>query len=123
MHRRRVIRQEDISSVNLHDISTDIENTYLGGNGNLISYNGWASSDFIPVTTGQYIYISIAGESLHSSFNFMYDENKTMIGNFNTIAKKNISSTVIYIPEKVKYIRFSNDVPTMEKFELYRLEE
>ena len=41
-----------ISGINLHNVETDIPNTYLLGD-RVIAYNGWTATDFIPVEAGK----------------------------------------------------------------------
>ena len=45
-----------ISGINLHNVETDILNTYLMG-ATIKAYNGWKTTDFIPVEDGKFYLI------------------------------------------------------------------
>ena len=63
-----------ISGVNLHNKETDIPNTYLS-NGKITSYNGWTSTDFIPVEDGKF-YIAYSTSEINPQYCNKFNANK-----------------------------------------------
>lgn len=83
---------------NLHDRSTDFQNTYINSaNGEPINYNGWVSTDFIELN-GQ---ISVAAPIKDWQYCAVYDENKKFIRNLTNGLNSALTSNA-------KYIRFSD---------------
>lgn len=94
---------------NLHDSSTDFQNTYISStNGALINYNGWVSTDFIELN-GQVSVVSILKDFQYCA---VYDENKKFIRNL----QNGINSA---LTSNVKYIRFSGLRQNMQNLYVY----
>lgn len=94
---------------NLHDSSTDFQNTYINpSNGELINYNGWISTDFIELN-GQ---VSVAVLIKDWQYCAVYDENKNFIRNLSNSLNGSLTSNA-------KYIRFSGVRATIQKLYVY----
>lgn len=99
-------------SKNVHDISTDIANTYLES-GKLISYNGWSSTDYIPVPDGA---VTVATNIILSTYAYCnsFDSEKKYIG---------IVTREYTIPENVKYIRYSDVTTKINSLKVWMVKE
>ena len=101
---------EDIVTLeNLHDSSTDFQNTYINpSNGELINYNGWDSTDYIEIA-GQ-----VAANFLSKDWQYsaVYDENKKFIRNLQSGLNGALTSNA-------KYIRFSGIRVNIQKLCVY----
>lgn len=94
---------------NLHDSSTDFQNTYINpANGTLINYNGWDSTDFIELN-GQ---VSVASLIREWQYCAVYDENKEFIRNLTNGLNSALTSNA-------KYIRFSGPRKDMQNLYVY----
>lgn len=94
---------------NLHDSSTDFQNTYIDSStGELINYNGWYSTDFIELN-GQ---VSVTSSIKEWQYCAVYDENKEFIRNLANGINRALTSNV-------KYIRFSGSRPNMQNLYVY----
>lgn len=94
---------------NLHDSSTDFQNTYISStDGALINYNGWVSTDFIELN-GQVSVVSLLKDLQYCA---VYDENKKFIRNL----QDGINSA---LTSNVKYIRFSGLRQNMQNLCVY----
>lgn len=94
---------------NLHDSSTDFQNTYINSaNGTLINYNGWDSTDFIEIK-GQ---IAVTSPITEWQYCAVYDENKEFIRNLTNGLNSALTSNA-------KYIRFSGARPNMRNLYVY----
>lgn len=94
---------------NLHDRSTDVQNTYINASdGEIVNYNGWDSTDYIEIA-GQ-----VAANFLSKEWQFcaVYDENKNFIRNL----QSGLNSA---LTPDVKYIRFSGPRVNMQKLCVY----
>ena len=105
---------------NIFDKSTITDNSYINENGDIISYNGWFSSDFIRVHKGEkyYIYNEKHREPFAGLYSYYYDVNK------NKIERLNLGDTeFIGIKEFVSkydgYIRISGITRHIEKGKFY----
>ena len=85
---------------------TLIANTYINGQGNAVSYNGWSATDFIEISDNTNEYIYRLGIIDKASYNAWYDSNKTFISFF---AANNIDT----IPANAKYVRYSGENANM----------
>ena len=98
-----------ITTENLHDSSTDIQNTYINSfNGELKTYNGWDSTDFIELN-GQ---IYAVFQNSDWQYCAVYDENKNFIRNLSNGLNSALTSNA-------KYIRFSGVRATIQKLYVY----
>lgn len=94
---------------NLHDSSTDFQNTYINpSNGELINYNGWVSTDFIELN-GQVSVVFLIKEWQYCA---VYDENKKFIRNLTNGLNSALTSNA-------KYIRFSGARSNMQNLYVY----
>jgi hypothetical protein len=94
---------------NLHDSSTDFQNTYINSaDGKLINYNGWDSTDFIEIK-GQ---IAVNVPIKEWQYCAVYDENKNFIRTLTDGLNSSLTSNV-------KYIRFSGSRASMRKLYIY----
>lgn len=94
---------------NLHDSSTDIQNTYINSaDGEPINYKGWDATDFIELN-GQ---VSVASLIKEWQYCAVYDENKKFIRNLTNGLNSSLTSNA-------KYIRFSGLRQNMEKLCVY----
>ena len=79
------------------------ENVYVNENtGDLVSFNGWTSTDYIDVSQGYAL-----SESVDSRYTAFYDEQKNRIGNAATDTGANVSIAFIMPKAEVKFMRIS----------------
>ena len=107
-----------ISGINLHNTETDIPNTYLSGDA-VMEYNGWTTTDFIPVEEGKFYLIYSTREinsQYCSRFNEGKDRAKSLI--FSTCLNKNIPAI---ISGHDGYFRFSGANSQIGALEFYEV--
>lgn len=98
-----------ITTENLHDSSTDIQNVYINSaDGKLKDYKGWNTTDFIELN-GQ---ISVVFQSSDWQYCAIYDENKNFIRNLSNGLNSSLTSNA-------KYIRFSGVRAIIQKLYVY----
>lgn len=81
------------------------ENSYIDTNtGDLVSYAGWTSTDYIDVSQGYAL-----SEIVDSTYTAFYDEQKNWIGKATTSASDATNASIIFImpKAKVKFMRIS----------------
>ena len=107
-----------ISGINLHNTETDIPNTYLSG-GAVIEYNGWTTTDFIPVEAGKY-YLIYSTSELNSRYcsRFNADKEGARSLQFMTCLNKNIPTIV---SGHDGYFRFSGTNYQINPLEVYEV--
>ena len=121
MSRRRMLNVE-IESENLHDRSTDIADIFImTENGEEKSYAGWAATDKIKVTAGDYIIKRSSDAVLSSTSTYNYAYNAAGGGVSFQYAVGAMVDTVLHIPEGVEYIRLSDITHRLEIVEIYRV--
>lgn len=109
-----------ISGINLHNKKTDIPNTYLDGAA-VIAYNGWKTTDFIPVEEGKfYLVYSSSGfdQKYCSKFDANKENAKALSGTINCTDKKN---KPMFIQGHDGYFRFSGANSQIDAFEFYEV--
>lgn len=84
-----------------------IPDTYIATTGAEVPYNGWSSSDFVPVQNDKIIIVS----RVRSTYNCFYDANKDYISGQNFTV--NEGTTTVTVPENAKYFRLSNTSAAM----------
>ena len=107
-----------ISRINLHNTETDIPNTYMIGD-RIIAYNGWTTTDFIPVEEGKFYFV-YSTSAFDSKYCSKFDANK---GNakalsFSTCLNKNIPTI---INGHDGYFRFSGLDLQISNVEVYEV--
>lgn len=78
-----------IIGINLHNTGTDIPNTYLNV-ATIIAYNGWKTTDFIPVEEGKFYFvysISAIDPKYCSKFDANKENAKVLSGTINCTDK------------------------------------
>ena len=107
-----------ISGINLHNTETDIPNTYLSG-ATVIAYNGWTTTDFIPVEAGKY-YLIYSTRELNSQYcsRFNADKKGARSLPFATCLNKNIPTIV---SGHDGYFRFSGLDGQINDLEVYEV--
>lgn len=81
------------------------ENSYIDTNtGDLVSYPGWTSTDYIDVSQGYAL-----SEIVDATYTAFYDEQKNWIGKATTSASDATNANIIFIMPKaeVKFMRIS----------------
>ena len=111
-----------ISSINLHDTETDIPNTYIQGAA-VNSYNGWTTTDFIPVEDGKFYRAystSIIATNYCSKFNANKGNAVALSARYTTIngTDKNI---LVFMPGHDGYLRFSGTDAQINTLEFYEV--
>ena len=104
-----------ISAQNLHDAATDTDGCYLS-NGVVTSYNGWATTDFIPVTHGA-LY-SLSGVGLDGKWCFFYDANQKMLQPIGSATGTENAYMLVRAPED-GFMRFSGETAAVKKLEVF----
>ena len=108
-----------ISGINLHNKKTDIPNTYLGG-ATVIAYNGWKTTDFIPVEEGKFyfVYSTSAFDSKYcSKFDANKENAKALSGTINCTDK----NKPLFIKGHDGYFRFSGANSQIDALEFYEV--
>ena len=108
-----------ISGINLHNKKTDIPNTYLDGAA-VIAYNGWKTTDFIPVEEGKFyfVYSTSAFDSKYcSKFDANKENAKDLSGTINCTDK----NKPLFIKGHDGYFRFSGANSQIDAFEFYEV--
>lgn len=108
-----------ISGINLHNTETDIPNTYLSGAG-VYEYNGWATTDFIPVEEGKFYFvysISAIDQQYCSKFDANKENAKVLSGTINCTDK----NKPLFIQGHDGYFRFSGANSQIDALEFYEV--
>ena len=107
-----------ISGINLHNVETDIPNTYLERD-TVIAYNGWTATDFIPVEDGKF-YLIYSTTEFDPRYCSEFNANKefTKIPKFTTCTNKNRPSI---ISGHDGYFRFSGPDAQINALEFYEV--
>ena len=108
-----------ISGINLHNAGTDIPNTYLSGT-NVIEFNGWTTTDFIPVEEGKFyfVYSTSAFDSKYcSKFDANKENAKVLSGTINCTDK----NQPLFIKGHDGYFRFSGANAQINALEFYEV--
>ena len=108
-----------ISGINLHNKETDIPNTYLSG-ATVIAYNGWKTTDFIPVEEGKFyfVYSTSAFDSKYcSKFDANKENAKAISGTINFTDK----NKPLFIQGHDGYFRFSGANSQIDALEFYEV--
>ena len=108
-----------ISGINLHDTETDIPNTYLDGSA-VIAYNGWKTTDFIPVENGKFyfIYSPIAISAQYCS---KFDANKDYVRTLSAPINCTRKNQPLFISGHDGYFRFSGNNAQINALEIYEV--
>lgn len=108
-----------ISGINLHNKKTDIPNTYLNV-ATVIAYNGWKTTDFIPVEEGKFyfVYSTSAFDSKYcSKFDANKENAKALSGTINCTGK----NKPMFIQGHDGYFRFSGANSQIDALEFYEV--
>ena len=108
-----------ISGINLHNKKTDIPNTYLSG-ASVIAYNGWKTTDFIPVEEGKFYFvysISAIDQQYCSKFDANKENAKVLSGTINCTDK----NQPLFIKGHDGYFRFSGANAQINSLEFYEV--
>ena len=108
-----------ISGINLHNTETDIPNTYLEGAA-VIAYNGWKTTDFIPVEEGKFYFVysvSAIGTKYCSKFDANKENAKSLSATINCTDK----NKPLFIQGHDGYFRFSGLDLQISNLEVYEV--
>ena len=108
-----------ISGTNLHNKKTDIPNTYLDGAA-VIAYNGWKTTDFIPVEEGKFYFaysVSAISPKYCSKFDANKENAKELSGTINCTDK----NEPLFIKGHDGYFRFSGANAQINALEFYEV--
>lgn len=108
------------SGKNIFDKSTITDNSYIDANGDVISYNGWFSSDFIRVHKGEkyYIYNEKHREPFAGLYSYYYNVNKNKIERLN-LGDVELVGIKEFVSKYDGYIRISGITRHIEKGKFY----
>jgi len=106
-----------ISGIDLHDRSTDTQNAYLQGS-MLKQYNGWITTDHIPVENGKY-YLAYSTSAIDPKYCSKFRGNKVtqMTGVINT-TDKNIPVLLAGFDGSVRFSGQTTQIETLEFYEV-----
>ena len=108
-----------ISGINLHNTETDIPNTYMLGD-RIIAYNGWTTTDFIPVEEGKF-YLVYSTSAIDQKYCSKFDANKenakVLSGTINCTDK----NKPLFIQGHDGYFRFSGLSSQINALEFYEV--
>ena len=108
-----------IIGINLHNNGTDIPNTYLNG-ATVIAYNGWKTTDFIPVEEGKFYFVfsvSAVDSKYCSKFDANKENAKSLSGTINCTDK----NKPMFIQGHDGYFRFSGSNSQISALEFYEV--
>lgn len=117
-----------IVSENLHNTSDDVADTYINGSTET-AYNGWASSDYIPVKPGKlYLIRSLTSNTdvAGNVYNAFYKQNKSVsVGSFYIPQTRPVTNqtsySIIKAPSDAYYLRMSQATAKMSITAVYEL--
>ena len=108
-----------ISGINLHDTETDIPNTYLNG-ATVISYNGWTTTDFIPVEDGKF-YLTYSTSKINPRYCSKFNSNKGDAVALSVEINCTDKNNPIFITGHDGYLRFSGTDTQINALEFYEV--
>ena len=108
-----------ISGINLHDTETDIPNTYLNG-ATVISYNGWTTTDFIPVEDGKF-YLTYSTSKINPRYCSKFNANKGNAVALSVEINCTDKNIPIFITGHDGYLRFSGTDTQINALEFYEV--
>lgn len=83
-----------------------IPNSYISTIGEVVPYNGWSATDYIPINDSERRLIITTPNSNGGNYDAFYNESKTFIaGSAFGLSK---GENLIVVPENAKYVRLSN---------------
>lgn len=108
-----------ISGINLHNTETDIPNTYLSGAA-VVAYNGWTTTDFIPVEDGKF-YLAYSTGGIKPDYCSKFDANKENGRALSGIINCTDKNQPIFIQGHDGYFRFSSVSSQINDLEFYEV--
>ena len=108
-----------ISGINLHNKETDIPNTYLSG-ATVIAYNGWKTTDFIPVEEGKFYFV-YSSSALDSKYCSKFDSNKSNAKELSGTINCTDKNKPMFIKGHDGYFRFSGANSQIDALEFYEV--
>ena len=108
-----------IIGINLHNAETDIPNTYLDGAA-VIAYNGWKTTDFIPVEEGKFYFVYSAS-ALGPKYCSKFDANKENAKSLSGIINCTDKNKPMFIQGHDGYFRFSGANAQISSLEIYEV--
>lgn len=108
-----------ISGVNLHDTVTDTPNTYLQGS-TLKEYNGWTTTDFIPVEDGKF-YLAYSTSKIDAKYCSEFDENKGGAAALTGVINCTNKNKPVFLIGHNGYFRFSGTAAQIAALEFYEV--
>ena len=108
-----------ISGINLHNKETDIPNTYLNV-ATVIAYNGWETTDFIPVEEGKFYFV-FSVSAVDSKYCSKFDANKSNAKELSGIINCTEKNQPIFIQGHDGYFRFSGTSSQINDLEFYEV--
>ena len=108
-----------ISGINLHNNKTDILNTYLSG-ASVIAYNGWKTTDFIPVEEGKFYFV-YSTSAVDSKYCSKFDANKENAKAFSGTINCTDKNKPLFIKGHDGYFRFSGANSQIDALEFYEV--
>ena len=108
-----------ISGINLHNAETDIPNTYMIGD-RIIEYNGWTTTDFIPVEEGKF-YLVYSTSVIDSQYCSKFDANKENAKPLSATINCTDKNKPLFIQGHDGYFRFSGINSQINDLEVYEV--
>jgi hypothetical protein len=108
-----------ISGVNLHDTTADTPNTYLQGS-TLKAYNGWATTDFIPVEDGKF-YLAYSTSTIDTKYCSKFNENKGGATSLSGVINCTNKNRPVFLLGHNGYYRFSGTTSQINALEFYEV--
>lgn len=90
-----------------------VPNSYVATNGNIVVYEGWCRTDYIPVKSNNVIHFN---NTVSSQYNAFYDANKSFVSAFTIGVGADIAKTV---PSNARYMICSNSNSAMQSLEIW----
>lgn len=108
-----------ISGINLHDTEADIPNTYLNV-ATVIAYNGWTTTDFIPVEEGKF-YLAYSTSKINPKYCSKFNANKGNAVALSVEINCTDKNIPIFITGHDGYLRFSGTDAQINDLEFYEV--
>ena len=108
-----------ISGINLHNKGTDTPNTYLHG-ATLTAYNGWKTTDFIPVEEGK-LYLVYSTSEFDTRYCSKFDANKENAKSLSATINCTDKNKPLFIQGHDGYFRFSGAYSQIDALEFYEV--
>lgn len=110
-----------VSGIDLHDSSADELNTYLSS-GKITAYNGWKSTDYIPLEEGKF-YVMYSPATINLTYCALYNSSKTYTQRMDAagFVQTKDKAKPAFVTGNGGYIRLSGTNAQIDSLEVYEV--